>query len=161
MTSNRLDYVHVAPEVFRAMNALDVQSRKSGIEPALIELVRMRCSQINGCAYCLDTHSRDALAAGENAQRLFVLEAWREAPFFSDRERAALAWAEALTLIADGHAPDAVFEEARKQFSERELVELTLAIVAINSWNRFSIGFRTVPELAQSATGIRASTGSR
>jgi AhpD family alkylhydroperoxidase len=126
------------------MNALEAQAEKTSLEKPLLRLIRMRVSQINGCAFCLDMHSKDARAGGESEQRLYVLDAWREAPFYSERERAALAWAEALTLIADGHAPDAVYEEARRVFSERELVELSLAIVAINSWNRFSIAFRVV-----------------
>jgi AhpD family alkylhydroperoxidase len=138
----RLNFGHAAPEVYRAMSALEAQAKKSILERSLLELVRMRVSQINGCAFCLDMHSKDARAAGETEQRLYVLDAWREAPFYSDRERAALAWAEALTLISEGHAPDDVYEEARKHFNEREMVELTLVIVAINGWNRFLIGFR-------------------
>jgi AhpD family alkylhydroperoxidase len=138
----RLDYARAAPEVIRAMNTIEQQARRSSLERPLLELVRMRVSQINGCAYCLDIHSKEAREAGETEQRLYVLDAWREAPFYSDRERAALAWAEALTLISRDHAPDDVYEEARQQFAERELVELTLAIVAINGWNRFAIGFR-------------------
>jgi AhpD family alkylhydroperoxidase len=138
----RLDYAHVAPEVTRAMWGVEQQVRKSNIEKPLLELLRMRVSQINGCAHCLERHSKDARAAGESELRLYLLDAWREAPVYSERERAALAWAEALTLISEGHAPDAVYEEARRQFSEGELVELTLAVVAINGWNRFAIGFR-------------------
>jgi len=113
--------------------------------------MNMRVSQINGCAYCLDMHSKDARAAGETEQRLYELNAWRETPFYSERERAALAWAEALTLVHETHAPDDVYEEARKYFSEEELVSLTIAIVAINGWNRLSIGFRTVPGAYQPA----------
>jgi AhpD family alkylhydroperoxidase len=105
----------------------------------------MRASQINGCGYCLDMHSKDARAQGETEQRLYVLPAWREAPFYTDRERAALAWTEALTLVAESHVPDEVFEEARAQFSEQELVDLSLAIVAINGWNRVAIAFRSEP----------------
>jgi AhpD family alkylhydroperoxidase len=138
----RIDFRRAAPEVSRAMIALEERSRESVVERPLLELVRMRASQINGCAYCLDMHSKDARAAGETEQRLYVLDAWREAPFYSDRERAALAWAEAITLVADGHVPDDVYEEAARCFSERELVELTLAIVSINGWNRFEIAFR-------------------
>jgi AhpD family alkylhydroperoxidase len=154
--SPRLNYVHAAPDAVRAMNALDAQAKKTSLERPLLELVRMRVSQINGCAYCLDMHSKDARAGGESEQRLYVLDAWREAPFYSERERAALAWAEALTLIADGHAPDEVYEEARRVFSERELVELTLVTVAINSWNRFSIGFRLVSGSYKPAAAARA-----
>jgi AhpD family alkylhydroperoxidase len=132
--------------VYQAMLALETCVRKSsGLEPSLLELVRMRASQINGCAFCLDMHSQDARADGETEQRLYCLPAWRETPFYSERERAALAWTEAVTQVAEGHVPDAVFEEARKQFSEEELAQLTLAIVAINGWNRFAIAFRAVP----------------
>jgi AhpD family alkylhydroperoxidase len=139
----RFDYQRAAPEVSRAMVALDQQAAKSGLEKKLLVLVRMRASQINGCAFCLDMHWKEGKAAGETEQRLYELDAWREVPdLYTERERAALAWTEALTLIADGHAPDDVFEEARACFSERELVELTLAIVSINGWNRFAIGFR-------------------
>jgi AhpD family alkylhydroperoxidase len=138
----RLDFNRVAPDVLRAMYALETQVQKSSIERPLLELVRMRVSQINGCAFCLDVHSKDARAAGETEQRLYVLDSWREAPFYSERERAALAWAEELTLISETHAPDDVYEAARACFSEHELVELTLAVAAINAWNRFAIGFR-------------------
>jgi AhpD family alkylhydroperoxidase len=127
------------------MLALETTVRKSGLETSLLELVRMRASQINGCAFCLDMHSKDARAEGETEQRLYCLPAWRETPFYSDRERAALAWTESVTLVSEEHVPDEVFEEARKFFSEEELAQLTLAIVAINGWNRFSIGFRAVP----------------
>ena len=131
--------------VFQAMLALEDSVRKAGLKPSLIHLVRMRASQINGCAYCLDMHSKEARAAGETEQRLYCLPAWRETPFYSDRERAALAWTEAVTLISEGQAPDDVFEMARQQFSEEELAALTLAIVSINGWNRFAISFRAVP----------------
>jgi AhpD family alkylhydroperoxidase len=129
--------------VFQAMLALETHIRKSsGLELSLLELVRMRSSQINGCAYCLDMHSKDARAAGESEQRLYCLPAWRETPFYSERERAALAWTEAVTLVSVDQVPDEVFELARKQFSEEELAELTLAIVSINGWNRLCIAFR-------------------
>ena len=141
----RLNFTKVAPGAYKAMAALEVYVRHSNLETSLLELMRMRASQINGCAYCLDMHSKDARAAGETEQRLYTLNAWRETPFFTDRERAALAWTEAITLIHSGHAPDDVYEEARKQFTEEELVNLTIAIVAINGWNRLSIGFRAVP----------------
>jgi AhpD family alkylhydroperoxidase len=140
----RFDYQRAAPEVSRAMVALEQQVGKGGIEPKLRHLVKMRASQINGCAFCLDMHWKEAKGAGETDQRLYELDAWREAPhLYTERERAALAWTEALTLIAEGHAPDDVYEEARARFGERELVELTLAIVAINAWNRFAIAFRS------------------
>jgi len=116
--------------------------RKSGLEPALIELVKLRASQINGCAYCLDMHTKDARARGETEQRLC---AWRETPFYTGRERAALAWAEAVTLVHKGHVRDEVYGHARRRFSEKELADLTLAVVAINTWNRLAISFRTVP----------------
>lgn len=141
----RIKYAREAPEVMHAMRELEERARRSSIERPLLELVRMRASQINGCAFCLDMHSKDARAGGETEQRLYALDAWREAPFFNERERAALAWTESLTLIAEDHVPDEVFELARKQFSERELAELTLVVVAINGWNRFCIAFRAVP----------------
>lgn len=132
--------------VFQAMLGLETYLRKSSrLETSLLHLVRMRASQINGCAYCLDMHSKDARAEGETEQRLYCLPAWRETPFYTDRERAALAWTEAVTKITEGHVPDEIFEEARKHFSQDELAHLTLAIVAINGWNRFSIAFRAVP----------------
>ena len=148
----RLNPTKVAPAAYKAMAALEVYVKhSSNLEKPLLELVRMRASQINGCAYCLDMHSKDARAAGETEQRLYALDAWRETPFYTDRERAALAWTEALTLIASSHAPDEVYEEARKHFSEEELVNLTMAIVSINGWNRVAIGFRAVPGSYQPA----------
>jgi AhpD family alkylhydroperoxidase len=138
--------------VFQAMMALETYVRKSsGLEPSLLQLVRMRSSQINGCAYCLDMHSKDARVEGETEQRLYCLPAWRETPFYSERERAALAWTEAVTQVSEDHVPDEVFELARTQFSEEELGQLTLAIVSINGWNRFSIAFRAVPGIYQPA----------
>lgn len=139
----RLNYSEVSPGALKAMLGLEMHVRGSGIEHSLLELIKTRSSQLNGCAYCLDMHTKDARAAGETEQRLYALSAWREAPFFTDRERAALAWTEAITFIADGHAPDDVYEFAREQFTERELVDLTLAIVAINGWNRLAIAFRS------------------
>jgi AhpD family alkylhydroperoxidase len=141
----RLDAQKAAPAAVQAMLALEASVRKSRLEPALLELVKMRASQINGCAYCIDMHSKDARAAGESEQRLYALNAWKETPFFTDRERAALLWTEAITLISQGHAPDEIYEEVRQRFTEEELVNLTLAIVAINGWNRLAIGFRAVP----------------
>ncbi len=138
----RIDLSKVTPEAMKAMLALEAYVRGCGLEPKLIELVKTRASQINGCAYCLDMHTRDARALGETEQRLYVLPAWRESPLYTDRERAALAWTEALTLIAETHAPDDVYEAARAQFSETELVNLSMLIVAINGWNRLAIGFR-------------------
>jgi AhpD family alkylhydroperoxidase len=129
----------------KAMRCLEDYLAECGLEPSLLDLVRTRASQINGCAYCLDMHTKDARARGESEQRLYALGAWRETSFYTERERAALAWTEAVTLITNGHVPDAVYEEVRQLFTEEELVNLTLAVVAINGWNRFSISFRTVP----------------
>lgn len=139
----RLKYEEVGKGAVKAMYGLEVYLRHSGLEPMLLHLIKFRVSQINGCAFCLDMHSKDLRAAGESEQRLYTLDAWREAPFYSDRERAALAWAEAVTLVTEGHVPDEVYDEARKQFSEEELVNLTLAVVTINGWNRLSIAFRS------------------
>jgi AhpD family alkylhydroperoxidase len=138
----RFDPRKTAPEVFRAMLALESAVKATGLESSLLDLVRLRASQINGCAYCIDMHSKDLRAEGESEERLYLLDAWREAPFYSDRERAALAWTEAVTRVSEGHVPDEVFEEARRQFSDEELAKLTLAVVAINGWNRFGIAFR-------------------
>ncbi|MBB3235266.1 carboxymuconolactone decarboxylase family protein [Phyllobacterium endophyticum] len=122
---------------------------KSGLEHSLKELIKMRASQINGCAFCLDMHSKDARANGETEQRLYLLNAWRESPLYSDRERAALAWTEALTLVSETHAPDADYEALKPHFTDDEIVQLTMMIVTINSWNRISIGFRTVHPVAK------------
>ena len=139
----RLNAPQASPDALKAMLGLETYLAKSSIEHPLLALVKMRASQVNGCAYCLDMHSKDARAEGETEQRLYLLDAWRETDFYTPRERAALAWTEALTLIADTHAPDDVFEEVRAQFSDREIADLTLAIAAINGWNRLSIAFRT------------------
>jgi AhpD family alkylhydroperoxidase len=141
----RIDLMHVPTGVIQAMLGLERQVRQAGLDHRLIDLVRMRASQINGCAYCLDMHSKDARAAGETEQRLYGLDAWRETPYYSARERAALEWTEALTLVSETHVPDDVYERVREQFSEEELVYLSLAVVAINGWNRFNIAARTVP----------------
>ena len=138
----RLDYERAAPEALRAMAGLERYVHASGLESSLLELVKMRASQINGCAYCLDMHSKDARAAGETEQRLYVLGAWREAPFYTPRERAALAWTEAVTLIGEAGVSDELFATAREHFSDAELVSLTMAVVAINGWNRLAISFR-------------------
>ena len=147
----RLEYSKVAPGAFEAMHQMQRYVDNSGLERSLMELVKMRASQINGCAYCLDMHSKDARALGETEQRLYGLNAWHESPFYTERERAALAWTEALTLISQTHAPDDVYQEVRKQFSEKELVNLTMVIVAINGWNRLAIGFRSVAGTYQPA----------
>ena len=141
----RLDYAKVAPGGNAAMLGLEKYVRGSGLAPALLELVKIRASQINGCAYCLDMHTKDARQRGETEQRLYAVAAWHEAPFFSERERAALAWTEAVTRVGESRVPDAAYQDARRHFGEKELVDLTLAIVVINGWNRLAIAFRTVP----------------
>lgn len=140
----RIDYNSASPEPLKAMFSLEKYLSKCGLEHSLLLLVKMRASQINGCVYCLDMHSKDARAGGETEQRLYCLDAWPEAPFYTDRERAALAWTDALTLISETHAPDEVYEQVRQQFEEKELVDLTFAITTINAWNRIAIGFRAV-----------------
>ncbi len=149
--SARLDYARVAPGLYEAMDALDQHTARSGLEESLLHLVRLRASQLNGCAYCLDLHGRDLLALGEPVHRLTGLDAWRECPWYTPRERAALAWTEAVTRIADGHADDAVFGATRDAFGDRDLAELTLAIVTINAWNRLSIVARLEPRGTQPA----------
>jgi AhpD family alkylhydroperoxidase len=141
----RIDMGTAVPAAMAAMAGMERYVRGSGLERPLLELIKVRASQINGCAYCLDMHTKDARAAGESEQRLYALSAWRETPFYSERERAALAWTEAVTLVGETHVPDEVYEEARQQFDEVELVNLTMAVVTINAWNRLSIAFRTVP----------------
>ena len=141
----RIDVMHVNPGVVQAMLGLERQVGRAGFDHKLLNLVRMRASQINGCAYCLDMHSKDARAIGETEQRLYGLNAWRETPYYSARERAALEWTEALTLVSETGVPDEVFDRVREQFSEDELVHLSLAVVAINGWNRLNIAARTVP----------------
>ena len=144
--TQRINYTKVSPDGFKAMRGLQQYVDNCGLEHKLLELVKMRASQLNGCAYCLDMHSKDARAMGETEQRLYVLDAWREAPFYSERERAALAWTEALTRISKTKdVPDALYDEVRKQFSEKELVDLSLAVIAINGWNRLAIPFRSEP----------------
>lgn len=141
----RIDKSKIPPGAFKAMFGLEKYVDECGLEPALLNLMRLRASQLNGCAFCIDMHSKDLRAAGESEQRIYELDAWRETPFYSDREQAALAWTEAVTILGDGHVPDDVYEQARSQFSEKELIDLTLAIVAINGWNRLNIAFRTEP----------------
>ncbi len=128
-----------------AMIALSQPLPQFGLEPELLELVKIRASQLNGCAYCLDMHTKEARAQGETEQRLYLLDVWRESPVYTERERAALAWTEAVTLLTAGHVPDAVYEEVRRSFNDDELVGLTLAVVVINGFNRFNVAFRTVP----------------
>jgi AhpD family alkylhydroperoxidase len=152
MMQPRIDATKASPGAYKAMLNLEFfVSKSSGLEPSLLELVKLRASQINGCAFCIDMHTKDARAAGETEQRLYALSAWRETPFYTDRERAAMAWTEAVTLLGEGHVSDEVYEEVRQRFSEEELVNLTLAIVAINGWNRLSIAFRVPPGTYQPA----------
>ena len=139
----RINYSKVAPEGIRALGGLETYLRSSGLEPDLLNLIKTRASQLNGCAYCIDMHTKDARARGETEQRLYALPAWRATPFYTDRERAALAWTEAVTLISEGPIPDTLYEEARHYFSEREVVDLTLSLVAINGWNRLNVAART------------------
>lgn len=141
----RIDYAKAAPEGIDILSKLEEYIRQTDLEPNLLELVRLRASQINGCAYCIDMHTKDARSKGESEQRLYGITAWRETPFYSERERAALAWTEAITKIGDGPVPDELYNQARDHFSEKELVDLTLAVIAINSWNRLAISFRTSP----------------
>jgi AhpD family alkylhydroperoxidase len=141
----RLDYGRIAPGVYDSMDALDQYLDRCSLEPTVLQLVRLRASQLNGCAYCLDMHWKDLRALGESEQRLYSLDAWRECPYYTERERAALAWTEAVTHVADGHVPDAVFAEVRRHFAEKELSDLTLAVATINAWNRLSIAARLVP----------------
>ncbi len=147
----RLPYQRLAPGGAHAMRVMEQYVRECGLEHSLLELVKVRASQINGCAFCIDMHTKDARAGGETEQRLYALSAWRETPFFSDRERAALEWTEAVTRVADGQVPDEVYEHVRGHFSDKELVDLTYAVIAINSWNRLAITFRTVPGSYQPA----------
>jgi AhpD family alkylhydroperoxidase len=141
----RINYGKSAAGVYDAMDSLDQYLATCGLDEKLLHLVRLRASQINGCAYCLDMHWKDLRAIGENEQRLYSLDAWRECPYYTDRERAALAWTEAVTLVTSGHVPDMLYEEVRPHFSEKELGDLTLAVATINAWNRLAIAARLVP----------------
>src|SRR5207237_10742204 len=141
---SRLNAYQVAPETMKALGALESHVQGSGLEKSLVELVKTRASQINGCAFCINMHTQDARKQGETEQRLYLLNAWRESPLYTDRERAALAWTEAVTLIAETHAPDDLYEDVRAQFSEAETVNLTMLIGAINAWNRVAISFRAI-----------------
>jgi AhpD family alkylhydroperoxidase len=142
---SRIDYIKAAPGGYKAMAGLEVYLRHCGLEHGLLHLIKTRASQINGCAFCIDMHTKDARALGETEQRLYALNAWRETPFYTERERAALEWTEALTLISDSHAPDDIYERTRKQFTDEELVNLTYAVATINAWNRLAIAFRAEP----------------
>jgi AhpD family alkylhydroperoxidase len=141
----RMDYRKYAPEALKAMMGLEKFISESGLDRKLIQLIKMRASQINGCAFCLDMHSIDARALGETEQRLFALDAWRETPFFSDRERAALEWTEAITRVSETHVPDEIYEEVKKYFNEKEIMDLTIVATTINMWNRIAISTRAVP----------------
>ena len=143
--TQRLDFYKASPDAMKAMIALEGAITKLGLEPALLDLIKLRASQINGCAYCVDLHSSDLRKKGATERQLYAVAVWRETPFFSPRERAALAWTEALTLLPQTHAPDADFDSLGQHFSEREMVDLTVAIGAINTWNRLSVGFRKTP----------------
>ncbi|EYF00123.1 carboxymuconolactone decarboxylase family protein [Chondromyces apiculatus] len=141
----RLDFKAVSPEAYKALLGVSMVAHRSGLDKKLLALVDMRASQINGCAFCIDMHSKDARSWGETEQRLYGLSAWRETPFYTARERAALEWTEAVTLVGEGHVPDEVFTRVKEHFSEQELVGLTVAVAAINAWNRMAITFRSVP----------------
>jgi AhpD family alkylhydroperoxidase len=147
----RIDYLKSARGAYHALLGVEHYLQQSGLEESLQNLIKLRVSQINGCAYCIDMHWKDLRAAGESEQRLYGLDAWEESPYYTDRERAALAWSEAVTNIQEGHVPDAVFEHVKNFFNDKELADLTLAITAINSWNRLSIAARTVPGTYQPA----------
>jgi AhpD family alkylhydroperoxidase len=151
----RLDYAKAAPGVYDAMDGLDQYLSGCGLEESLLHLVRLRASQINGCAYCVDMHWKDLRAIGEAEQRLYGLDAWRESPYYTDRERAALAWTEAVTILSHGHVPDALYEQVRTHFTENDLADLTLALAAINAWNRLSIAGRLVPGAYQPVAAAR------
>ncbi|MEM4990539.1 carboxymuconolactone decarboxylase family protein [Collimonas sp. H4R21] len=143
---NRLDFYSAGKDAIKALIGVENQINKGSLDILLKELVRLRASQINGCAFCLDMHVTDARKAGESERRMATVAAWRETPFFSERERAALEWTESLTLVSQNHVPDAVWEAVRPHFTDTELVELTLLVTSINSWNRFAIAFRKMPE---------------
>ena len=148
----RIDYRQFSQPALQAMLALEQYLAGCGFDHKFMHLLKLRASQINGCAYCIDMHSIDARAAGETEQRLYALDAWRETPFFDDRERAALAWIEAVTLVSQSHVPDAVYDEARKHFSEKEIVDLTYLAATINAWNRIAVSMRAVPGRYQART---------
>ncbi|HEX6558652.1 MAG TPA: carboxymuconolactone decarboxylase family protein [Longimicrobiales bacterium] len=143
MSDSRINYAEVSQDAVAAMLGMEGYVRSCGLERSLIELIKVRASQLNGCAYCLDMHTKDARANGETEQRLYCVAAWREAPFYTDRERAALAWTEAVTEIGRAGVSDELFERTRRHFSEKELVDLTMAVVTINAWNRLAIAFAT------------------
>ncbi|MGB7258278.1 MAG: carboxymuconolactone decarboxylase family protein [Pseudolabrys sp.] len=143
----RIDVTKVNPAAYKAVAALQAYVDQSGLDKKMLNLIKIRASQINGCAFCLAMHTHEGRKLGESEDRMYLLDAWREAPFFTPRERAALAWTEAVTRVADSHVPDEVYDEARKQFSEKEIVDLTAAVVSINTWNRLAIAFRATPQV--------------
>jgi AhpD family alkylhydroperoxidase len=147
----RLNAYQLAPDIINALRALEAQVLGSGLEQSLIELVKTRASQINGCAFCINMHTQDARKHGETEQRLYLLNAWQESPVYTDRERAALAWTEAVTLVSETHVPDEVYAEVRRQFSEQETVNLTMLVATINAWNRIAISFRSIPPVTAKA----------
>jgi len=144
----RIDALKVSPAAYKAVGALETYIDQSGLDRKLLHLIKIRASQINGCAFCLAMHTRDARKLGETDERMHLLDAWREAPLYTDRERAALAWTEAITLVSRDHVPDEVYDEVRRHFSEKEIVDLTAAAVAINSWNRIAIAMRATPQVS-------------
>ena len=145
----RLDYTKFGHEPLRSLYAIERYLHDSGIDSKLLHMIKLRASEINGCAYCIDMHWKDAIAAGESEQRLYGLNAWRESPYYTDRERAALEWAESLTMVSETHVPDEVYQRVRAHYSEKEMVDLTIAVGMINMWNRIAISFRAVPGLYQ------------
>jgi AhpD family alkylhydroperoxidase len=147
----RLNFYQAAPDTIKALSTLEDHLRSTGLEPSLFELVKIRASQINGCAFCINMHTQDARKNGETEQRIYLLDAWREAPLYTDRERAALAWTESVTLVSETHVPDDVYEQVRGQFSDAELVNLTMLVAAINAWNRIAISFRAIPPVRAKA----------
>src|SRR5437763_7399195 len=155
----RFDCTAAAPGTYKAMYGLEQYLHGCGLEESLLHLVRLRASQVNGCAYCLDMHWKDLRAAGEQEQRLYSLDAWRECPYYTERERAALAWTEAVTLVAGGHVPDSVYEEVRPHFDDKELANLTFAVATINAWNRLAIAARVEPGTYQPAKARGAKEG--
>lgn len=152
----RIDYRKIAPEAIKAISMVERYVRESDLAPSLLELVRLRASMINGCAYCVDMHTKDARARGESEQRLYAVSVWREAPFFTARERAALAWTDAVTEVNVDHVPDEVYRAVREHFDEKQLVDLTMAVIAINSWNRLAISFRALAGTYEPAKGHAA-----
>lgn len=159
--TRRIEWARAAPGASRAMFAVQQYVETSGLEHELVELVKLRASYLNGCAYCVDMHTKDARAAGETEQRLYAIPVWRETPFYTPRERAALAWTDAVTELGRAGVPDDLFEQVRAHLGDAELVNLTLAVIAINGWNRLNVAFRTVPGSYQPPQGARAGSPSQ